>query len=144
MNIPYITFKSNKGKDYYVEACPDGLGVRFIEGTHGNDGHCIALIADGGKNRFFYAARGENGVNINEFCPSVQLLLRNGEEAPIEFDGPEVEAITKFGKRIVCRPLCRGKKNGVVVAYHELDDDVLWSIAMISAPDNRLLVSLAE
>lgn len=142
MYVPHIKFIS-KNKEYYVEACPDGLGVRFMEGTPGHS-TCIALIADGDKNRFFFTARGENGLNIHEFMPSVQLLLRNGEEAPIEFDGPEVETITKFGKKIVCRPLCRGKKNGVVIAYLEPDDDILWSIAMVSAPDDRLLVSLAE
>lgn len=143
MNVSHITFKSNKDKNYYVEACPDGLGIRFIEGVPGSGGRCIALIADGG-NRFFYTARSENGLVVTKFWPSVQLLLKNGEEAPVDFDGYQIETKTKAGKIIVVRPLCRGKENGVVIAYYEPDEEILWSIAMVAAPQDRLLVSLAE
>lgn len=144
MNVPYLRFKSTNNKKYYVEACPDGLGVRFIEGEPEGGGLCVALIADGGSNRFFFTSKMGNGLSVVEFRPSVQLFMKDGEEAPVDFDGDQIEFKTKSEKNIVVRPLCRGRENGVIIAYYEPDEDILWSIALVAAPQDRLLVSLAE
>ena len=139
MKVEKMKFKS-RTKNFYAEPIPENLGVRFMQyDEHGEE--CIAMIVDNG-NQFLLTSKNRDGMLIRPFMPTVQLLLKDGTEAPLDGED-QIEVKTPYGKKMIVRTLSKGNKgSGVIVAYEE--SDTLWSIALCGAPIDGLIISLAK
>lgn len=139
MKIGRIKFKS-RTKNFYAEPIPENLGVRFMQyDEHGEE--CIAMIVDNGD-QFLLTSKNRDGMLIRPFMPTVQLLLKDGTEAPLDGED-QIEVKTPYGKKMIVRTLSKENKgSGVIVAYEE--SDTLWSIALCGAPIDGLIISLAK
>lgn len=139
MKIEKIKFKS-RTKNFYAEAIPDNSGVRFMHyDEYGEE--CVAMFVDNGE-EFFLTSKNRDGMLIRPFMPTVQLLLKDGTEAPLDGED-QIEVKTPYGKKMIVRTLSKENKgSGVIVAYEE--SDTLWSIALCGAPIDGLIISLAK
>lgn len=139
MKVEKMKFKS-RTKNFYAEPIPENLGVRFMQyDEHGEE--CIAMIVDNG-NQFLLTSKNRDGMLIRPFMPTVQLLLKDGTEAPLDGED-QIEVKTPYGKKMIVRTLSKENKgSGVIVAYEE--SDTLWSIALCGAPIDGLIISLAK
>ena len=139
MKIGKIKFKS-RTKNFYAEPIPENLGVRFMQyDEHGEE--CIAMIVDNGD-QFLLTSKNRDGMLVRPFMPTVQLLLKDGTEPPLEGE-KQIEIKTPYNKKMIVRTLSKeNKDSGVVVAYEE--DNTLWSICLCGAPLDGLVISLAR
>lgn len=139
MNPNRMKFKS-KTKNLYAEPIPDNSGIRLIQyDEHGEE--CIAMIVDNG-NEFLLTSKNRDGMLVRPFMPTVQLLLKDGTEPPLEGE-KQIEIKTPYNKKMIVRTLSKeNKDSGVVVAYEE--DNTLWSICLCGAPLDGLVISIAR
>lgn len=138
MKVEKMKFKSKK-KNFYVEAIPGNIGIRFMEySEYGVE--CIAMIVDNNR-EFLLTSKNQGGMLIRSFKPTTPLLLKDGTEAPLTGED-QIEINTLYGKKMIVRTLSKDNKiPGVVVAYEK--DETLWSIAICGAPTENLIISLA-
>ena len=139
MNPNRMKFKS-KTKNFYAEPIPDNSGIRFMQyDEHGEE--CIAMIVDNGD-QFLLTSKNRDGMLVRPFMPTVQLLLKDGTEPPLEGE-KQIEIKTPYNKKMIVRTLSKeNKDSGVVVAYEE--DNTLWSICLCGAPLDGLVISIAR
>lgn len=139
MKIEKIKFKS-RTKNFYAEAIPDNSGVRFMQyDEYGEE--CVAMFVDNGE-EFFLTSKNRYGMLVRPFKPTIQLLLKDGTEPPLEGEN-QIEVYTPYNKKMIVRTLEKENRDrGVVVAYE--DDDKLWSIALVGAPIDGILISLSK
>lgn len=139
MNPNRMKFKS-KTKNFYAEPIPDNSGIRFMQ--YDNNGEeCIAMILDNGK-EFLLTSKNRDGMLVRPFMPTVQLLLKDGTEPPLEEEN-QIEIKTPYNKKMIVRTLSKeNRDSGVVVAYE--DNDTLFSVALCGAPIDGLIISLAK
>ena len=139
MKLEKLKFRS-RTKNFYVESAPENLGIRFIQYDERGE-KCIAMIVDNGK-EFLLTSKNSDGMLVRPFIPTVQLLLKDGTEPPLEGED-QIEVKTPHNKKMIVRTLAKEERDkGVAVAYEK--DGKLWSVALCGAPVDGLLISLAK
>lgn len=133
MKLEKLKFRS-KTKNFYVEPVPENLGIRFMQyNEYGEE--CIAMIIDNGK-EFLLSSKNRDGMLINPFIPTTQLLFKDEVE-------DQLEVHTPHNKKIIVRARSKEEHdNGVIVAYEK--DGMLLSVANCGAPVDGLIISLAK
>lgn len=140
MKVEKIKFKS-RTKNFYAEPIPSKLGIRFMQyNEHGEE--CIAMLVDNDK-EFLLTFKNRDGMLMRPFKPTTQLLLRDGiTKAPLDGEG-QIEVNTPYGKKMIVRTLSKENRgSGVVVAYEK--NNTLWSIALVGAPIDGMIISLSK
>lgn len=101
MKIEKIKFKS-RTKNFYAEAIPDNSGVRFMQyDEYGEE--CVAMFVDNGE-EFFLTSKNRYGMLVRPFKPTIQLLLKDGTEPPLEGEN-QIEVHTPYNKKMIVRTL---------------------------------------
>lgn len=135
--IPIIS----KNNEYSVEANPDGSGIRFMQKFPNGYNRWAATIIDNGD-EFVFAKLLMTGVEIQSFCPTMEMQLKNGKMPPVEVDN-QVEANTPYAKKMFARYLYADEKpSGVIIGYS--DGSKLWSVALCTEKDDSLLFSFSR
>lgn len=135
--IPIIS----KNNEYSVEANPDGSGIRFMQKFPNGYTRWAATIIDNGD-EFVFAKLLMAGVEIQSFCPTMEMQLKNGKMPPIEVDN-QVETNTPYAKKMIVRYLYADEKpSGVIIGYS--DGSKLWSVALCTEKDDSLLFSFSR
>ena len=135
--IPIIS----KNNEYTVEANPDGSGIRFMQKFPNGYTRWTATIIDNGD-EFVFAKLLMAGVEIQSFCPTMKMQLKNGKMPPIEVDN-QVATNTPYAKKMFARYLYADEKpSGVIIGYS--DGSKLWSVALCTEKNDSLLFSFSR
>ena len=97
-SIPIIS----KTVCYSVEKSPDNTGIIFVS-KHNNRKKVVAALLDKGKS-FEFITIDHRGVNVTQFNPKTQLMLKNNEQPPLSIER-QMQIDTPFNRQMQVRYL---------------------------------------
>lgn len=126
---------------YSVEKSPDNTGIIFVS-KHNNRKKVVAALLDKGEEGFEFIIIDHRGVNVTQFNPETQLMLKNNEQAPLSIER-QMEIDTPFGRQMQVRYLYIDERpEGVIVACRE--GEFLRSLLVSGEKEDLLCFCLAR
>ncbi len=136
-SIPIIS----KTVCYSVEKSPDNTGIIFVS-KHNNRKKVVAALLDKGEEGFEFITIDHRGVNVTQFNPKTQLMLKNNEQAPLSIER-QMEIDTPFDRQMQVRFLYTDERPaGIIVACKE--EGFLRSLLISGEKEDLLCFCLAS